>query len=94
VESKFFYRRERIFKAGKRGGEAAGGRAQYGAWRGRFPFDKKDAPSGTLIKLVNDMKNAVFARIDTGSNRAGAHPGRMRSGSIRGGYNHFASCGT
>jgi 4-hydroxy-tetrahydrodipicolinate reductase len=55
---------------------------QYGAWAWEIHHStKKDAPSGTLIKLVNDMKNAGYSRgIDTGSNRAGAHPGTHEIG--------------
>jgi 4-hydroxy-tetrahydrodipicolinate reductase len=42
---------------------------------------KKDAPSGTLLKLVGDMKKAGYALpIDTGSNRAGRHPGTHEIG--------------
>ncbi len=50
---------------------------EYGAWAWEIHHDtKKDAPSGTLIKLVEEMKQAGYARnIDVGSNRAGRHPG-------------------
>jgi 4-hydroxy-tetrahydrodipicolinate reductase len=42
---------------------------------------KKDAPSGTLGKLVEDMKKAGYTRkIDVSSNRAGAHPGTHEIG--------------
>lgn len=42
---------------------------------------KKDAPSGTLLKIVDDMKKAGYARhIDISSNRAGAHPGTHEVG--------------
>ncbi|HTB12913.1 MAG TPA: dihydrodipicolinate reductase C-terminal domain-containing protein [Bryobacteraceae bacterium] len=55
---------------------------QYGAWAWEIHhITKKDAPSGTLIKLVSDMKKAGFERaIDVGSNRAGAHPGTHEVG--------------
>jgi 4-hydroxy-tetrahydrodipicolinate reductase len=55
---------------------------QYGAWAWEIHHHtKKDAPSGTLIKLVNEMKSAGFERaIDVGSNRAGAHPGTHEVG--------------
>jgi 4-hydroxy-tetrahydrodipicolinate reductase len=37
---------------------------------------KKDAPSGTLLKLIDEMKRAGYQRkIDIASNRAGAVPG-------------------
>ena len=42
---------------------------------------KKDAPSGTLLKLVEEMKKAGYARgIDVSSNRAGAHIGTHEVG--------------
>ncbi|HLH40639.1 MAG TPA: dihydrodipicolinate reductase C-terminal domain-containing protein [Bryobacteraceae bacterium] len=55
---------------------------QYGAWAWEIHHHtKKDAPSGTLVKLVEDMKRAGYARpIDTSSNRAGAHPGTHEIG--------------
>jgi 4-hydroxy-tetrahydrodipicolinate reductase len=50
---------------------------EYGAWAWEIHHDTKaDAPSGTLLKLVGDMKNAGYTRnIDVSSNRAGRHPG-------------------
>jgi len=56
--------------------------AQYGAWAWEVHHStKKDARSGTLIKLVNEMKNAGYERaIDVSSNRAGAHPGTHEIG--------------
>jgi len=55
---------------------------EYGAWAWEIHhITKKDAPSGTLIKLVDQMKRAGFDRpIDTSSNRAGAHPGTHEIG--------------
>ena len=55
---------------------------EYGAWAWEIHhITKKDAPSGTLLKLVNDMRAAGFDRnIDTSSNRAGAHPGTHEIG--------------
>src|SRR5437899_1140771 len=46
---------------------------QYGAWAWEIHHDtKKDAPSGTLIKLVETMKSSGYARpIDVSSSRAG-----------------------
>ncbi len=56
--------------------------AEYGAWAWEIHHcTKKDAPSGTLLKLVEEMKKAGYARpVDTGSNRAGAHPGTHEIG--------------
>ena len=55
---------------------------EYGAWAWEIHhITKKDAPSGTLIKLVEQMKAAGYDRpIDAGSNRAGAHPGTHEIG--------------
>ncbi len=54
----------------------------YGAWAWEIHHDtKKDAPSGTLLKLVEDMKTAGYSRpIDVSSNRAGRHPGTHEIG--------------
>ena len=58
------------------------GQAEYGAWAWEIHHStKKDAPSGTLLKLVEEMKKAGYGKpIDTGSNRAGAHPGTHEIG--------------
>jgi 4-hydroxy-tetrahydrodipicolinate reductase len=55
---------------------------EYGAWAWEIHHHtKKDAPSGTLLKLVEDMKKAGYTRaIDVSSNRAGAHPGTHEIG--------------
>ena len=54
----------------------------YGAWGWEIHHStKKDAPSGTLLKLVGEMKKAGYGRpIDASSNRAGAHPGTHEIG--------------
>lgn len=56
--------------------------AEYGAWAYEIHHaTKKDAPSGTLLKLVEEMKRAGYAHtIDAASNRAGAHPGTHEIG--------------
>lgn len=56
--------------------------SDYGAWAWEIHHTtKKDAPSGTLLKLVDAMKSAGYARpIDVSSNRAGAHPGTHEIG--------------
>jgi len=55
---------------------------QYGAWAWEIHHStKKDAPSGTLVKLVEEMRLAGYARtVDQSSNRAGAHPGTHEIG--------------
>jgi len=54
----------------------------YGAWAWEIHHStKKDAPSGTLLTLVNEMKAAGYQRnIDVSSNRAGTHPGTHEIG--------------
>jgi|SRR5271165_474249 len=56
--------------------------ATYGAWAWEIHHHtKKDAPSGTLLKLVEAMKTAGYTRpIDASSSRAGAHPGTHEIG--------------
>src|SRR5665213_2397006 len=55
---------------------------EYGAWAWEIQHaTKKDAPSGTIIKLVDEMTAAGYARnIDVSSNRAGRHPGTHEIG--------------
>jgi 4-hydroxy-tetrahydrodipicolinate reductase len=55
---------------------------EYGAWAWEIHHStKKDAPSGTLLKLVEEMKTADPKRaVDVSSNRAGAHPGTHEIG--------------
>jgi 4-hydroxy-tetrahydrodipicolinate reductase len=55
---------------------------EYGAWAWEIHHaTKKDAPSGTLLKLVEEMKKAGYPRaIDVGSNRAGMVPGTHEIG--------------
>jgi 4-hydroxy-tetrahydrodipicolinate reductase len=55
---------------------------QYGAWAWEIHHrTKKDAPSGTLLKLVAEMQAAGYSHpIDTSANRAGTHPGTHEIG--------------
>ena len=55
---------------------------EYGSWAWEIHHStKKDAPSGTLLKLVDEMKRSGYSRpIDIGSNRAGAIPGTHEIG--------------
>ncbi len=54
----------------------------YGAWAWEIHHAaKKDAPSGTLLKLVEEMKRSGYQRpIDLSASRAGAHPGTHEIG--------------
>ena len=56
--------------------------ADYGAWAWEIHHAaKKDAPSGTLLKLVEEMKRSGYERpIAISANRAGAHPGTHEIG--------------
>lgn len=58
------------------------GHREYGAWAWEIHHDaKKDAPSGTLLHLVENMKQAGFDRsIDISASRAGRHPGTHEVG--------------
>jgi 4-hydroxy-tetrahydrodipicolinate reductase len=55
---------------------------EYGAWAWEIHHaTKKDAPSGTLLKLVEEMRKVDPKRpVDVSSNRAGAHPGTHEIG--------------
>lgn len=55
---------------------------EYEAWGWEIHHSaKKDAPSGTMIKLVDLMKQAGYERaVNVASNRAGAHPGTHEIG--------------
>jgi 4-hydroxy-tetrahydrodipicolinate reductase len=55
---------------------------QYEAWAWEIHHSaKKDAPSGTLLKLVEEMQRAGWDRnIDQASNRAGSVPGTHEIG--------------
>ena len=55
---------------------------EYGAWAWEIHhITKKDAPSGTLLKLLGEMQAAGFNRpISQSSSRAGAHPGTHEVG--------------
>jgi 4-hydroxy-tetrahydrodipicolinate reductase len=58
------------------------GERDYGAWGWEIHHHtKKDAPSGTMLKLVETMKLAGYERaVDVSSSRAGAHPGTHEIG--------------
>jgi 4-hydroxy-tetrahydrodipicolinate reductase len=55
---------------------------EYGAWAWEIHHaTKKDAPSGTLLALVEKMKQSGYTRpIDVSSSRAGTHPGTHEIG--------------
>lgn len=56
--------------------------AEYGAWAWEVHHDaKRDSPSGTLLHLIEAMKQRGYTRpIDVASNRAGKHPGTHEIG--------------
>lgn len=55
---------------------------EYGAWAWEIHHDaKRDAPSGTLLSLLEALQASGFPRrIDVSSNRAGKHPGTHEFG--------------
>ena len=55
---------------------------EYGAWAWEVHHSAKlDAPSGTLLSLVEEMKRAGYSRpVSASSNRAGANPGTHEIG--------------
>jgi 4-hydroxy-tetrahydrodipicolinate reductase len=55
---------------------------EYGAWAWEIHHaTKKDAPSGTLLKLVKKMRESGYERsIDANASRAGTHPGTHEIG--------------
>ena len=55
---------------------------EYGAWAWEIHHSaKKDAPSGTMLQMVQAMQNGGFNRsIDVSSSRAGKHPGTHEIG--------------
>jgi len=55
---------------------------EYEAWAWEIHHSaKKDAPSGTLLKLVDEMRAAGFSKpVDVGSNRAGTIAGTHEIG--------------
>jgi 4-hydroxy-tetrahydrodipicolinate reductase len=64
------------------GAKLMAGQKEYGAWAWEIHHaTKKDAPSGTLLALVETMKKNGYTKpIDTSSSRAGAHPGTHEIG--------------
>jgi 4-hydroxy-tetrahydrodipicolinate reductase len=55
---------------------------EYEAWGWEIHHSaKRDAPSGTLLAVAEEMKQAGFERaVDLSANRAGAHPGTHEIG--------------
>jgi 4-hydroxy-tetrahydrodipicolinate reductase len=56
--------------------------SQYGAWAWEIHHSaKKDAPSGTLLQLVETMRSGGYSHsVDVSSSRAGKHPGTHEIG--------------
>lgn len=55
---------------------------EYGAWAWEIHHDaKKDAPSGTLLHVVDTMRRRGYTRnVDVSASRAGKHPGTHEVG--------------
>lgn len=71
-----------FFRLAAEGARLLASQPEYGAWGWEIHHStKKDAPSGTMLKLVEQMKSAGYSRpIDVSSSRAGAHPGTHEIG--------------
>jgi len=71
-----------FFRLASEGARLLAAEPSYGAWAWEIHHaTKKDAPSGTLLKLVEEMKRAGYTRpIDAAASRAGAHPGTHEIG--------------
>jgi 4-hydroxy-tetrahydrodipicolinate reductase len=83
LEPELFGRRQRFFRiVASAAAKLLANEPEYEAWAWEIHHSaKKDAPSGTLLKLVDEMREAGYTRtIDVASNRAGAHPGTHEIG--------------
>jgi 4-hydroxy-tetrahydrodipicolinate reductase len=71
-----------FFKIVSQAAHLLAGETGYGAWAWEIHHAaKKDAPSGTLLALVEEMKHAGYERpIGVSETRAGAHPGTHEIG--------------
>lgn len=71
-----------FFRIVREAAKLLSGAPEYEAWAWEIHHSaKKDAPSGTLLKLVEEMKSAGFAKnIDVSSNRAGTIAGTHEIG--------------
>jgi 4-hydroxy-tetrahydrodipicolinate reductase len=71
-----------FFKVIEHAAQLLAKQSEYGAWAWEIHHDaKKDAPSGTLLKLIEQMRAAGYQRnIDVSSNRAGKVPGTHEIG--------------
>lgn len=71
-----------FFKIVSQAAHLLAGETEYGAWAWEIHHAaKKDAPSGTLLALVEEMKHAGYERpIGISATRAGAHPGTHEIG--------------
>jgi len=71
-----------FFRIVKEAAKLLGNEPEYEAWAWEIHHSaKKDAPSGTLLKLVADMKGAGYKRpVDTAANRAGVIAGTHEIG--------------
>ena len=59
MESEFFHRRERVFALVQEAARMMAKEPSTARGPGKFITTKKDAPSGTLLKLVEDMSAGI-----------------------------------
>jgi 4-hydroxy-tetrahydrodipicolinate reductase len=71
-----------FFRIVKEAAKLLSGAPEYEAWAWEIHHSaKKDAPSGTLLKIVDEMRKSGYDRtIDIGSNRAGTIAGTHEIG--------------
>jgi hypothetical protein len=81
LEPQLFGRRERVLPHRREAARLLANEPEYEAWAWEIHHSaKKDAPSGTLLKLVDEMRAAGYERARRrGANRAGAHPRHARN---------------
>ena len=86
LESELFRRRERLFPPGAEAARLLASEPAYGAWAWEIHHAaKKDAPSGTLLKLVEEMKKSGLRAPHRRERRTAREriPARTKSASIR-----------
>jgi 4-hydroxy-tetrahydrodipicolinate reductase len=71
-----------FFRIVKEAAKLLSGAPEYEAWAWEIHHSaKKDAPSGTLLKIVEEMRKSGYDRtVDIGSNRAGTIAGTHEIG--------------
>ncbi|MFN3322108.1 MAG: 4-hydroxy-tetrahydrodipicolinate reductase [Bryobacteraceae bacterium] len=71
-----------MFRLAAEAAKLMGPHPEYGSWGWEVHhISKKDSPSGTMLKLIEVMKDAGYqGEVNVAANRAGAHPGTHEIG--------------